>query len=323
MYRNVFLLCLLALLTTACTDIWPEGRTRHARAPLERDALALLTTIPEGDRPGEVTIRLHDEEVAAAGPAALAVGADGTIHVADILADRIVRIRADGTPLPSLAAPDVEDLAIDDGGLVYAFSRSASRVAVLDEGGQTVDIIEIPRSMRWVTGLTRLADGSIGLHTANQESVALNSQDLHRELSEGIQGADGQRYRTVRRDGTARIELVTTREDGADDTRTFVERRLDVGVAARTGSLVLIGATDTGQIVVDVQDVVADDPVRVERTVRRYSATGSLVAEQAAPRGIYAPPHAMELGVDGSVYILRPLPTGVEIWTWSARGGAR
>ncbi len=323
MYRNFYFLCLLALLSAACSDIWPSGRARLARAPLEHEALSLVMTIPEGNGPGEVTIRLPDEEIAAGGPSALAIGPDGTIFLADILADRIVRLAADGAPLSPLAAPDVEDIAVDADGLVYAFARSTSRVTVLDEGGQTVDVVEIPRTMRWVTGLTVMPGGAIGLHTANQESVALSAQDLQRELGEGVPGPDGQRYRTVRRHGAARIELVATREEGDFDTRTFIERSLEVAVAARTGSLVFLGATDSGEIVVDVQDVVADDPILVERTVRRYGPTGSFLAEQVVPRGIYAPPHAMELGSDGSLHILRPLGDGVEVWTWTARGGAR
>ncbi len=185
----------------------------------------------------------------------------------------------------------------------------------MDRGGQTIETIEIPRTLRWVTGLCVLPDGEIGLFTAYQESVPLRAQALQRGLAEGVPGLDGGRYRTVRRDGAARIERVRRGDD-----RTVVERRLEVPVATALGSLSFLGASRDGELVVDVQDVVDDDPITVERAVRRYSPSGLLVAERPVPRGIYAPPHALELSPDGAVYVLRPTLDGVEVWAWPAGG---
>jgi hypothetical protein len=316
--RRLIFVGLAALVLLACNDPSPDGRAGLNSSAIEQDDLRLIASLPLGTGPGEITLRPPAEEAVAGGPAALAVDASGTIHVADTLADRIVRIRADGRALSPLEAPAVEDIIVDEEGLVYAFSRRDFRVTVLDSDGQVRDVVEIPRTMRWVTGLCLLADGQVGLHTGYQESVPLRAQQLQQELTEGIPGLDGGRYRTLRRDGTARIDLV---RPGSE--RTLVERRLDVAVATPLGSLTFLGATRGGELVVDVQDVVDEELVTVERMVRRYSSAGLLRSERTVPRGLYAPPHALELAADGTVYVLRPTMEVVEVWAWAAQGGAR
>jgi len=233
-----------------------------------------------------------------------------------MLAGRVIRVSPSGEPLPPIAMYGAEDVIFDDEGLLYVFSRNASRVSVFDEAGQEVDLIEITRTMRWVTGFCALPDGALALHTAYQESVALDAQDLHTGLTEGVPGRDGLRYATLRRNGVASIEV--------RDPSPASVRRLPVDVATPTGSLELVGATEDGEIVVDVQDVVSSSPITVERRLRRYGPEGSLRRSVTVPRGLYVPLHALELDSDGTVYLLLPSEEGVEIRAWSgAEGGAR
>ena len=160
-----------------------------------------------------------------------------------------------------------------------------------------------------------IGGGSVALRTAYQESVALEAQDLLRELGEGVPGADGLRYRTVRRDGQARVELVEQVLDHGEP-RWVVRSRTALDVPSGPGSLVFVGATESSELVLDVQDVVAGSPLVVERAVRRYGPDGALRGEAAVPRGTYAPAHALALAADGTVLALRPTGAGVEVWVW-------
>lgn len=294
----------------------------RARSGLEQRAMRVVATLGVGEGPAEVTIRppVEGVEVAAGGPSAIAVGPQGELLVADTLAGRVVRLGSRGDPLPPLPVWGVDDVAFGPEGDVFAWSRARSTVSRFDAGGQELDVIEVPTTLRWITGLCPWAGGGPGLHTAYQESVRLDAQDLRRGLVEGVPGFGGERFRTVRRDGVAFIEvLAPSRETGSEP------RRIAVPVRTAVGSLELVGATDDGEIVVDLQDVTASDPVRVERAVRRYGPDGALRGEVRVPQGLYAPAHALELGPDGTVYALVPTAEGVEVHAWprdASDGGA-
>lgn len=292
----------------------------RARSAIEQHAMIVVARLGVGQGPGDVTIRqpIEGVEGAAGGPAALAVGPRGELLVADQLAGRVVRLGRRGEPLPPLPAWGVEDVAFGPDGEIFAWSRARSTISRFDAGGQELEAIEVPGTLRWVTGFAALPGGGLGLHTAYQESAPLDTQDLRQELGEGVPGPGGERYRTVRRDGAAFIEVRP-----ADSSAEPV--RLAVAVRTAVGSLELVGATDDGEIVVDVQDVTASDPIRVERSVRRYGPDGGLRGEVRVPRGLYAPAHALELGPDGTVYALVPTAVGVEVHAWAreaSEGGA-
>jgi hypothetical protein len=292
----------------------------RVRSGLEQLAMIPFASLGVGAGPGEVTIRrpIEGVEGAPGGPSAFAVGPRGELLVADQLAGRVVRLGRRGEPLSPLPAWGVEDVAFGPDGDVFAWTRATSTVTRFSEDGQELTAIEVPRTLRWVTGFTTWPGGGLGLHTAYQESAPLDAQDLRQELAEGVPGPGGERYRTVRRDGVASIEVLSPDAGAAP-------LRIAVPVRTRVGSLELVGATGDGEIVVDVQDVTGGAPVRVERAVRRYGPDGSPRGEVRVPRGLYAPAHALELGPDGTVYALVPTLDGVEVYAWpreASEGGA-
>lgn len=312
--------CTALLFFIGCSD----GGVTSGQVDVERSATTtrevggweLFASLGEGLGPNEVTLRRQAEEIAAGGPSALAIGPDGVIAIADTLAGRIIRVRPNAAALAPIAMYGVEDVAFDQSGQLYAFSRASSRVSVFEEAGQEVENIELPRTMRWITGFCPMPGGGIGLHTAYQESVPLDAQNLHLGLADGVPGSGGERYHTLRRNGAASIEILNNDSSPA--------RRLEVPVATTLGSLVFLGATDDGTIVVDVQDVVRSNPIEVERSLRRYGSDSALLGQVSVPRGTSVPGHPLELGRDGTVYFLKQVDAGVEIWTWPGRvGGAR
>lgn len=312
--------CTALLFFIGCSD----GEVTSGQVDVERSASTtrdvvgwnLFASLGEGNGPDEVTLRHAAEEVAAGGPMALAIGHDGLIAIADTLGGRIIRVRPNAVALAPIAMYGVEDVAFDQAGQLYGWSRASSRVSVFDEAGQEIETIEIPRTMRWVTGFCPMPDGGLGLHTAYQESVALDAQNLHLGLADGVPGPGGERYHTLRRNGAASIEIL--------NSDSSPERRFEVDVATSLGSLVLLGATDDGTVVVDVQDVVRSNPIEVERALRRYGSDGRLMGQISVPRGTSVPSHSLELDRDGTVYFLKQVDAGVEIWSWPCReGGAR
>lgn len=321
--KKLLSLATLALLATLGCDaeVRDVGRATAALEARDGNTLHETLVIERGREPGQVSLRPADVEVVAAGPGGFAISAAGAIAVADTLADRIVRFDRQGRPLEPLDAPAVEQVIYDEHGALHAWSRRDNAVTSFDPAGQETSRIELPSTMRWITGLHLSPTGGPSLHTAHQESVPVDAQTPQRSLVEGVTGFDGQRYRTIRRPGSAYIEIFDTE---TATTQPLRGRHLDVAVGNSQGSVTFVGASEEGEIVVDVQEVVSSDPIRVQRSLRRYASTGELVAERSIPRGDIVVPHRFSMLADGTVALMTVFEDHVEVQRWQpSAGGAR
>jgi hypothetical protein len=309
----------LVLAAASCTTV-ADGPPGVDRAGVGSPGLALFATLPAGPGAAEVTIRPRAEEVAAGGPAALAVSPSGVVAIADLLADRVVRLAPDGAALTPLVTPAPEHVAFDAAGRLHVFSRRDGRVVAFDAGGQEVDAFDLPSTARWVTGLWPWPDGSVGVATAYQESAPLAAGRLHDALREGFPAPDGARLRTRRSGGAAFLERLADVAQDDPERRVAVLRRDPVDAPTRTGSLALVGVDADGVALLDRHDVVREAPLRVERRLVRLGPDGAPRGETLLPPVGVPVAHAVALGPDGAAWVLRCHEDRAEVWTWPAGG---
>lgn len=321
--KKLFSLATLALLAALGCEGDERRADRNAAAldGHEASALSAAFVIEAGAGPGQVTLRPAADEVVAGGPAGFAIHGSGAIAVADTLADRIVRFDHRGRPLAPISAPAVEQVIFDEHGELHAWSRRDNAVTTFTAAGQERDRVELPTTMRWITGLQLSPTTGPSLRTAHQESVAVEAQAPRTALTEGVPGYDDMRYRAIRRPGAARVEIFAA---AAAATQPLDARRFAVAVGPSQGSVTFVGASEHGEIVLDVQEVTSSSPIRVERTLRRYTSMGELLDEVPVPRGTIAAPHRYSMLADGAVAVMTLFEDRGEIRRWpSSEGDAR
>lgn len=278
----------------------------------------VLFRIPKG--PEGVTYQGEGmPEMQIVGPAALAVGPDGSFWVLDTLAQRILRYNPAGERLAILALEDqpraLSDLAVSANALyVLDGWPTPPEVLRLSYDGQVSARYPLPPNYTLSDGVTGLgldADGaplielflrsrwarlldangavapaplpglSSGGITFNARPAGLNQPD--RDLSQG--------------------EIIAG------------EVRIPVSVTHTLGGLSLLSFAPDGSVLVELQELIDGAVFQVDQTVRRYTPDGQLLGMALVPLGAqYAPvSHALAVAPDGAVYALGTRPDGAGI----------
>jgi hypothetical protein len=280
-----------------------------AAAPdLSRDRV--VATLPAGKGNGQVGISPFT-----GGPQALTIAPDGRILVLDAMNRRLMTLSPTGTiqgaaPVGSDYPRDVLVTA-DDRQLVL----NTDEVIELAPGGALLRRLPITKSIAGgVTGLVRGTAAEIVVEVEGANRVYLTEGG--RPVAPSSQGAA--RYRRIGLTTPGRPEAFNAQYDGTDVPRRTavmevvgingVIRRLPIPVTGGVGSAEILGVDAKGDhYLLLITDVLPDQgEVRVDRTVRRYSADGmpGAVARVPVVGRHMAPQRDVALGPDGQVYTL-------------------
>jgi hypothetical protein len=175
--RHAANVIMMPLVLTGCVAGSPGTATR-ALDP----GPATSWLLPWGAGAGHVGRRETQPGYPGEGPAALAVGPDGTVHLLDQLNERVLRLGS-AQPTTVAAVPrDMAEVAVGPDGAVAVLSPLRARVEVHHRGALEGTLV-VPRSLRELRSISLGLSRQVTTHTAYQETYRLGSPAAPQSLA--------------------------------------------------------------------------------------------------------------------------------------------
>ena len=267
--------------------------------------------------------RAAQPEAQAAGPSAIALDAQGRTWVLDRLNGRVVRV-GERVEASIPVAPDAELLAIGADGTIATYSALRSRVALTTATGASLGEVAVPRALGAIGAIAIGASHRVSVTVALQERFELGSPRFPMPLEVTLQGkhegtfaVSGGRGVAVKAQRSGALLLIAT---PTADKAMVVPRPL--GVTATAARIVGVDGTVA---CVRTETLRHATTIEVARQLLCMDVdTGAIALDIELPApGAYAPRTELAVGA-GTVALMTPTATGLQITRWSLRsGGAR
>jgi len=246
------------------------------------------------------------EDTSVWGPASLRVAPDGSFLVADTADNKVLQYSPDGSMTNAVKVAEAEavtDVAVR-GGDLYVLDEAAPEPAVhrLTTYGAHLETLALPTELRQ-KGVSGIRVGRGG------ELLAESAGDATR-LDRGAFDKLSEKRLTTRAP-----DLSDKSEDQSVGLLTGKGPSVKVKVKNALGGLSVIGEGPNEETFVLVEEVSDTQVIRVDQTVRKYSAAGNLLGVARVPlseRYTYVK-NGVALAPDGSVYALVTRPDRADV----------
>lgn len=253
------------------------------------------------------------------GPAALAVAPDGTFWIADTVGNRLRAYGARGEPkaildLAPLGIVGIGDLEAGSAGLwVLDIAAPVPALLHLTPEGKLLQRKALPKGLRLEDGLSGIALGDSGEVWIECWGGARLVQLLDSRGQLDVRELPGY-VRHGRIYSAQPADL--GRGEGSHGRVTVDGQATEVTVLHTLAGLRFLGARNTGDFFLLVEEMVSTPTIRIEQTVRHYSAEGVLLGTALLPgeEPYTYVAQGIVMGPDGSVYALLTRRDGLEVW---------
>jgi hypothetical protein len=251
------------------------------------------------------------------GPQALGLCGDGDLLLLDTAASRLLRLDGDGRQTGSVpVGQSATDLAVapDCGFVVLA----PDEVRRHEPDGTLAEVLRLPRSIRFVTGLGLAADGTVTVSEGASRTLELRPPELWKGEAEAAIVAVQPGLRVAGRavglelvdDSAARLLVL----DGDPDAALTFELGAGDLASAR-----LVDRDAGGRWVLDVERFAGLSPVVVRRTLLGLGEAGDAAWSLELPGRPYAQSvRDAVLSPDGRhLFVMLPAADGVHLLRWA------
>lgn len=262
-----------------------------------------LFSIPIGD--AGVSYELGGPEQQTWGPTAIAVGEDGSVWVADAVANRVLRYSSSGVLLDKIDMPatvvGIGDLEVRGGELfVLDIAAGVPKVLRIDTStGVVAGTYVVPSEYSLPSGLSGIAVGEWGEVVLELTGGATLVQLTDAEGRLGVNEIDS--YEVDGRDLRVAGFEVTVGEGATD-------RSVDIPHLAEWGGAALLNADTAGFDLVVEEAALVTGSFEVDQLVRRFGWDGTPLGVARVPldERLFFIPNGVAVGPEGAIVALVP-----------------